>query len=431
MALLSCSGEKFTVDGRLIYSEVPTANEAALGLLMNARFIQGVFDDKANPSRFDRFGRTWNADQNTDDLIAALPRWYSYGLRAITVGLQGGMPVFTIENSTIDNNPFSDDGRTIDEAYLARLDRLIRGADRVGMGVIVSILYEGQSPRMHDGRTIRNAVATAAKFLKSQAYQNVIIEVANEHNVGQFRQHPIVYYSEGIASLIDLARRESGGMLTGASGGYGHPLSMLHGVQRDSIAEVAEASDVILIHGNALTRQGYYNLIRFVRELGLDRPIVCNEDSQCHSRLDVAYQTETSWGYYNNLTKQEPPADWGVTPGEDLFFARRMARGIGIPLQELSADQQLYFQGFEPHLHENGKRWLRVAAEFPERVDRVHFYRNGTHVFTAFDEPFLLNYKTTWIQDSVAVDTEHDQWRAEVVMTDGRTLSLHSKEASV
>jgi hypothetical protein len=30
---------------------------------MNARFIQGIFDDKADPGRFSRFGYDWDAER--------------------------------------------------------------------------------------------------------------------------------------------------------------------------------------------------------------------------------------------------------------------------------------------------------------------------------------------------------------------------------
>ena len=43
---LSISGEKFLINGALTYSEISGSKPAAYGLLMNARFIQGIFDDK-------------------------------------------------------------------------------------------------------------------------------------------------------------------------------------------------------------------------------------------------------------------------------------------------------------------------------------------------------------------------------------------------
>ena len=218
--------------------------KAVHGLLMNARFIQGVFDDKAATERFARFGwDTWDPEKNTNELIDSLPEWYHKGLRAITVGFQGGMPVLTTENATIDCNPFAPDGLSIDPAYLSRMERIIRAADRIGMVVIVSILYQGQAPRMGGGIAVFNSVRTASTWLKEQKYTNVIIE--------------------------------------------------------------------------------------------LNKPILCNEDSPCFTRLDVAFDTRTSWGYYNTHTKQEPPGQWGIANAEDLFFARRMAKGLGIPADDL------------------------------------------------------------------------------------------------
>lgn len=404
----------FTINGELTYSEIENSNPDAHGLLMNARFIQGIFDDKADQARYARFGREqWDPERNTDELIAALPEWYRYGLRAFTVGIQGGGPCATIPNGRIDNNPFGEDGATLDPAYAGRLDRLIRAADETGMVVIVSYLYQGQIMRLRDGKAIRNAVATASRFLKEGGYTNVIIEVANEQTVGDFKKRPIVCSGEGMVYLMDLARTESGGMLVGCSDGGG-----------TEIRETAEASDVVLIHGNGCSRQRYHNLIRMVREWVPGRPIVCNEDSPCVGQLTVAYTTHTSWGYYNNYTKQEPPADWGVTPGEDTFFAHRMAMGIGIEIPALAPDEQYYLQGLEPTAAWENKRWVRLASLYPERINYVEFFRDGELVDTAYDEPFIVNHRCNWLGGPVEVLPDEKQWTAVVHRADGETVEI-------
>ena len=410
---LSIEGEKFVINGRLTYAEIAGSKPEAHGLLMNARFIQGIFDDMADRSRFARFGReVYDPERHTDELIAALPEWYSYGLRAITVGLQGGGPVFTIDDwSSIDNNPFGADGTTFDPAYADRLDRLVRAADSIGMVIIVSLFYQAQIFRLHDGEAIRNAVKTACDYFKRKQYTNVIIEVANEYNIAGFLQHPIISSAQGMAYLIELARESSGGMPVGSSLAGGN-LS----------EEVARASDVILIHANNLTRQEYYNMIKKVRQWGYNRPIVCNEDSPCIGMIDVAYHTHTSWGYYNNLTKQEPPADWGVTPGEDYFFARRMAEGIGIELEQVPYADQFYLQGFEPHITVDNKRWIRLASLYPERINYVEFFRNGQRVDYAYNEPFMILNDTTWIQHAWTVDADDKEWKAIIHLADGHIV---------
>ena len=383
---ISIQNESFLINGQRVYSDIETSKPAAHCLLMNARFIQGIFDDRADPSRFARWGKSeWDPRAHTQALIDALPEWYSYGLRAFTVGFQGGGPCFTVANDTIDNNPFGEDGTTLDDAYAERMDALIRGADEAGMGVIVSYFYGSQASRLRDGRAIRNAVKTASGFLKEGGYTNVLIEVENEMNIGSFRDHPIVQQPEGMASLIDLARDASGGMGDGCSGGGGY-----------RNREVAEASDFILVHGNGQSRQRFYEMIREVRSWDQNKPIVTNEDSQAIGNVEVAFKTQTSWGYYNNATKQEPPADWRVTRGEDTFFAHRMAEGIGIEMPALPEEDHYYLQGLEPNLSYNGQRWIRLASLRPEAISFVDFYRNGELFYTSYDESFPINFNSNW-----------------------------------
>lgn len=410
---IGISGEKILINGKLIYSEIEGSKKSSHGLLMNARFAQGIFDDKAMPERFSRFGKgKFDPERNTDELIAALPQWYSYGLRAFTVCLQGGGPVYTVNDfSTIDNSPFNEDGTSFDPAYEGRLDRLIKAADELGMAVIVSFFYQGQAKRLRDGKAIRNAVKTACSVLKNSNYSNVIIEVANEHNLGNFPMHPIIYSPEGMAYLIELAGKYSNGMPVGCSGGGNY-----------CNREIAEASDIILIHGNDCTRQEFYNLIKEIRNWRMDKPIVCNEDSQCFSSLDVAYRTGVSWGYYNNLTKQEPPADWSVTPGEDMFFARRMAEGIGISLPSISDKEQYYLQGFEPSITVDNKRWIRLSSLYPETINYVEFYRNGVLIDIAYEEPFMVNNESTWLQKPFIMNKDDHEWKARIFLRDGRIL---------
>ena len=416
--IVGIKNDKMTINGKLTYSGLSEVKHRHYGLMMNARFIQGIFDDRVDPSRFSRFGCYWNADENTSALIKALPEWKRYGLLAFTVGLQGGMPVLTIRNKTIDNNPYSEDGNEINPDYLNRLDRLIVAADQVGMVVIVSLLYQGQSPRIKDGKCLRNAVKTACNFLREQGYQNVLIEVANEHDVGQFKNHPLVFYPDGIASLIDLAKQESGGMMVGSSSG---------GLKY--YPEVCQASDIILVHGNGGTEQTYYNMIRDIQALNFNKPIICNEDSPRFTQLKIAYQTGTSWGYYNTHTKQEPPADWSVTVGEDYFFAWRMANGLEIDVPTIPFEEQFHLQGFEKNSIYQNKRWIRLASLYPEKINYVEFYKNGQFYDIAYEEPYYVNHRQTWIQEGVGVRTG-DNWKVLVHLHDGKVLEKSHVDTS-
>lgn len=409
--MITIRGTRFCINGALTYSEIPSSNVAAHGLLFNQRMIQGIFDDAGNRTRYgnEAIG-TFEPERHTDALIEALPSWYAYGLRAITVGFQGGWPVGHGNVESLCNNPFGDDGLSIDAAYAARMDRVIRAADALGMVVIVNHLYWAQAKKWKDGRTVRNAVRTASRFLRDHAYTNVLIDVANEYNISLFADHPIINKPDGISSLIDIAREESGGMLTGASGGGG----MFDG-------ETGRASDFILVHGNGLTRGQYSDFLRTVRAEVPDKPIVCNEDSPCTTRVDIALASGTSWGYYNNYTKQIPPCPFGILPGEDLFFARRMARAIGIPVAPLDEQDQYVLQGLSKAECFGGLHTMRVAAEYPERIDHVSFFRDGAHLYTSYDEPFFCYTETTWLGTPFSVKPG-ETYRAEIHLVDGKTI---------
>lgn len=410
--VVGISGDRFTINGAITYQDIPGSNPASHGLLWNQRLIQGIFDDSGNRALYNQMAlEQFLPDKNTDALIAALPAWYAYGMRAFTVGFQGGWPVGMTEVEDIENNPFGAEGLTLDPAYADRMHRLITAADEAGMVVIVNILYWAQAKKMKTGRDIRNAVSTAARFLKEKGYTNVMLDVANEYDISLNGAHAIVQTAEGIASLIDLARAESGGMLTASSGGGG-----------TVDGQVADASDYVLVHGNGLTRGEYHDFLLRAVKLAKGKPVLCNEDSPCCTRVDVALNAGTSWGYYNNYTKQIPPCFFGVTEGEDLFFARRMARAVGIPVPDLSREDQFVLQGLTPaEAFGGGLHTLRLAAEYPEQVDRVDFYRDGELMYRSYDEPFYAYRETTWLGTPFSVK-KGERYSADVFLADGNVV---------
>lgn len=407
----SIKGKKIFINGKPTYSEYLNCPEKYKGLLMNMRMIQGVFNDKNNSLRFNRFGRIFNPDTNTKSLIQALPEWYAHGIRAITVGFQGGGSCFTIPSDTIDNNPFSEDGSSIDAAYLGRMKSIIEAADNIGMLVIVSYFYCGQSMRIKDDLSVIRAVKTASNWLRDQRFTNVIIEIANEHDVESYNVHPILFDGKGIAKLIEIAKRESGGMPVGCS---------TTGVYFSK--DIGDASDVILIHGNNMTRQVYYNHIQEAKSINPERPIITNEDSQGLEQMQVALDQGVSWGYYNNMTKQEPPCDWGITKGEDEFFAKRLADSLGITKNEMPLEEQFYLQGLEPDAVWEGKRWVRLASMYPEKIQRVDFYRNGRYFESAYNDPFTINYVVNWLQKPIEGIKSGEHWEARIYLTDGTMI---------
>ncbi len=105
-----------------------------------------------------------------------------------------------------------------------------------------------------------------------------------------------------------------------------------------------------------------YNLIKKAKAIQPARPIVVNEDSQALSQMKVTFQNGVSWGYYNNMTKQEPPTVWGITKGEDAYFALRMQEYLTGKQSDLPFEDQFYLQGLEKDMAYEGKRFIRLAS---------------------------------------------------------------------
>ncbi len=76
--------------------EIPTE-----GLLMNARLVQGIFDD-LNPETRDMWSYKdtgkWDPERNTNEFVQAMESWRNHGLLAFTINLQGGNMIACIEN---------------------------------------------------------------------------------------------------------------------------------------------------------------------------------------------------------------------------------------------------------------------------------------------------------------------------------------------
>ncbi len=407
---------EFYINGRLTYSEIPHGNPQVRGLLFNARFINGVFDD-INPDhagKYDRFGRKFDRDRNTEDLIKALPAWYEAGLRAITVGLQAGGPIYTYEDwGCICTNAFSPDGRSLNKDTWDRLVRILKAADELGMLVIVSFFYQAQIQYLENDGAILEASKTACQALRELEYDNVIIEIANEYNIldAHVKDTALIKGKNMAAWIRKVREWTDGRFAVGSSAG---------GIYADK--EVILASDISLVHGNTARRQELHDFVRRIRSWKPEQPVVVNEDSPLFTHLEVAVEDHFSWGYYNNMTKQEPPCDWGITRGEDEYFAQRLSGLIGISRPDM--ENEVYLQGFEPEMTIAGGRYVRAACRRPELIDRVRFYEDDTLLDVAYAEPFMLYSQATWIQEPYFPSKGAAAFRAEVVMLDGQVEIL-------
>jgi hypothetical protein len=109
-------------------------------------------------------------------------------------------------------------------------------------------------------------------------------------------------------------------------------------------------------------------------------------------------------------------------PGEDLFFARRVARAVGIPVEPLAEEDRFVLQGLNKNEEFGfGRHIVRVACEYPEEVSQVTFYLNGNKIDISYDEPFFLNTETNWLA-KYETPKNGDIYKAEISLRCGDVI---------
>lgn len=328
---VSIKGSQFLINDTPTYQGVswknPEGKEISMeGLLMNARLVQGIFDD-LNPETRDKWAYKdtgkWDPDRNTNEFIQAMESWRQHGLLAFTINLQGGSPEGYSKGQPWINSAFDTKGN-LRKPYMDRLARILKRADELGMVAIVGFFYFGQDERLEDEVAVINAVDQASKWLLTGNWKNVLVEVNNECNV---RYDHKILKPERVHELIERIKAiqiDGRRLLVSTSYGGGS----LPG------KKVIEASDYVLLHGNGVSDpKRMQKLINDTRQrIGNDaKPIVNNEDDrpwrdkhqgfgEQGNNMIVSIENGVSWGYFDFRQQgeplvegfQNPPTDWGI-----------------------------------------------------------------------------------------------------------------------
>ncbi|HXK07084.1 MAG TPA: hypothetical protein VMS37_32110 [Verrucomicrobiae bacterium] len=320
---VSIRADRFFINGKPTYQGRAWEGMSIEGLLLNARVVQGIFDD-LNPETRSHWAyrdtHRWDPERNTREFVAAMAEWRRHGLLAFTVNLQGGNPEGYGNAQPWENSAIQPDG-TLRPAYMARLTQILDRADELGMVVILGYFYFGQDHRMLDEAAVRRATLNATNWLLDHEYRNVLVEVDNECNV---RYRHDILKPPRVHELIELVKsttRNGRRLLAGTSYGGGTPAT----------SNVIKASDFLLLHGN-----GPDDPARIRRMIETTRstegyramPVLINEDD--HFRFDapdshmrVALGLYVSWGYFDPEDFQCPPVNWGInTDRKRQFFAK-------------------------------------------------------------------------------------------------------------
>jgi len=327
---ISIIGDGFHINGKPTYAGRTWQGHKIEGLLLNSRMVQATFDD-LNPDTRDRWAyadtKTWDAERNVREFLAAMPQWRKNGLLAITINLQGGSPQGYSQDQPWHNSGFTPSGELRPE-FVTRLERVLDKADELGMVVIVCYFYFGQDERLKDEAAVIAATDTLTSWLLENDYRNVLVEICNECNVKKY-DHAILR-ADRVHELIERVRKtEKNGrrLLVGTSYGGG-------AIPKENVVRV---SDFLLLHGNGVKdpkRIG--EMVSATRKVPGYRPmpILFNEDDhfefdQPENNFTAAIKAGASWGYFDYRMKgekfadgyQSVPVDWGInSPRKKAFF---------------------------------------------------------------------------------------------------------------
>jgi hypothetical protein len=334
---VSIVGDEFYINGRPTYAGREWNGRKIQGLLLNARMVQGIFDDlntnTASRWAYPDTGR-WDAARNTREFVAAMPEWRRQGLLAFTLNLQGGSPEGYSKSQPWQNSAFAADG-SLRADYCARLEQILNRADELGMVVILGYFYFGQDERLQDEAAVTRGVDNATCWLLDHNWRNVLVEIDNECNVSYHhailqpaRVHELVQRVQGAA-------RDGRRLLAGVSYGGG----TIPG------ENVVRASDFLLLHGNGVASPDRISeMVRRARVVPgyAPKPILFNEDDhfqfdQPTNNFTAAVASHASWGFFDYRMKgegfadgyQSVPVNWGISSDRKRGFFRLVGEITG------------------------------------------------------------------------------------------------------
>ena len=295
----------------------PAYRHEAQGKIMNIRLANALFLDEWMHER------PFDPEFNTDAVIQALDFYKNHGVLMINVSLQGAQAGYDKSVNGIDRenayrlgpgrgayvSAFRPDG-TLKPDWLARLERLLRAADQRGMFVNLMYFFHGQSGQFRSTAAIHDAAVNITDWLIAHNFRNVIVDVANEHDLPGPQWEFKGYIPQNIIPLIDDVRerfKNADYVLpigTSSDGRMRYPLSLQGQV------------DVLLVHGDGRSPE---EKIRRVAELNqAQRPVLITEDDNGRATTvdhlqgdlascDIFFHRAEGWGYLPWIQAQRFP----------------------------------------------------------------------------------------------------------------------------
>ncbi|MCC7145131.1 MAG: hypothetical protein IT443_01655 [Phycisphaeraceae bacterium] len=413
MATLACGGDargssKPSLPGAGLYRPAEPGAEPCARLLPGAGEHEAPLTDVRGSLRGVLPGAGFEPEGNTRAFVAGIPQYVAAGVRAFTVSLQGGWPGY----EGAENSAFAADG-TLRESYLRRVRAVIDACDAHGAVVILSCFYQRQAAALQGRKAITAAVENTARWIGAQGLSNVVLEVANEYAHGGYRawrDGDWLVTAGAQVELIERARAAGRGLLVSTSG-------MGDGRMDQAIAG---ASDFVLIHLNNTALADYAARIAAARATG--KPVVCNEDDKLGSagaaaaRLCVA--GGASWGFMHAKKNQCVPFAYdGSEDDAEVYAEVRRLTLAGAKIDEegerKAIRQVLLTRPSDGATFAVGQA-VAIEAAATGGVARVEFFAEGRAIGLCQAEP----WRVEWLAGEPG---RYDLW-ARATMADGQVV---------
>ena len=279
----------------------------ARGKLMTLRLGQSLFDDEwLDEQQFD-------PDRNTARVIGALDFYKQHGVLAVTASLQAGNPGYdeTINGITRNGSAkhgknggvlisaFAADG-SLKPAWMGRLERLLRAADQRGMVVCLTYFHPAQDEIFTEPEAITSAARNITDWLIEKNFRNVIINVADEWDLGGRSWDHARFIPENINRLVELVRERFN------HADYTLPIGASSSGKMSYPDSLARVCDLVLLHGDGRTPGEKLSRLRQIRSTGRALWMIGDDNgrettpanlSREKASADALFKEGAGWGY--------------------------------------------------------------------------------------------------------------------------------------
>ena len=279
----------------------------ARGKLMTLRLGQSLFDDEWLDER------QFDPDGNTTRVIEALDFYKRHGVLALIVSLQSGNPGYDAEVNGIARNGSAKHGKTqgalisafaadgsLKTAWMTRLERLLRAADQRGMVVGLTYFHPAQDEIFDEPEAIAAAARNVTDWLIEKNYRNVIINVADEWDLGGRSWDHARFIPENIDRLVEFVRERF------HDADYTLPIGASSSGKMSYPDSLAQVCDLVLLHGDGRTPGEKLSRLRQIRSTGRALWMIRDDNgrettlanlSREKASADALFREGAGWGY--------------------------------------------------------------------------------------------------------------------------------------